>query len=317
MARGITENDVHTAADALVAAGERPTVERIRAHLGTGSPNTVTRWLETWWQGLGNRLDGHQARLAVPDAPEAVARAAGQWWGLALEEAKESLEASLSDERAALQSERDDLRKAREALDAEATALRADTEAALASQRLAETQSTELTRLVSRVELQLEELTRQRDAAIGEKDESEASRQAVEQRLQALQASADVERDGFLRHIRAVEERANTEIDRTRLEAKELKSQVRDLGLAHAAAEKSARQQLDQANVEAKEAQRELSVQRSRAEAAESRLAQLQEVSDVVEAAIRRAGASTGSAAGRKKTANPAQKKRTKIAGNK
>ena len=41
MARGITEEDVHSAADALVCAGERPTVERIRAHLGTGSPNTV------------------------------------------------------------------------------------------------------------------------------------------------------------------------------------------------------------------------------------------------------------------------------------
>lgn len=29
MARGITESDVHTAADAIVDAGERPTVERI------------------------------------------------------------------------------------------------------------------------------------------------------------------------------------------------------------------------------------------------------------------------------------------------
>ena len=85
MARGITEHDVHTAADALVAAGERPTVERIRAHLGTGSPNTVTRWLETWWRALGLRLDGHQARLHLPEAPEAVARAAGQWWNLALD----------------------------------------------------------------------------------------------------------------------------------------------------------------------------------------------------------------------------------------
>ena len=59
MARGITESDVHTAADEIVGLGERPTVERVRAHLGTGSPNTVTRWLETWWQGLGRRLDAH------------------------------------------------------------------------------------------------------------------------------------------------------------------------------------------------------------------------------------------------------------------
>ncbi|MCC8469305.1 DNA-binding protein, partial [Xanthomonas phaseoli] len=36
MARGITESDVHCAADALVADGKRPTVERIRAYLGTG-----------------------------------------------------------------------------------------------------------------------------------------------------------------------------------------------------------------------------------------------------------------------------------------
>jgi hypothetical protein len=55
MARGITEAQVHAAADALVAAGERPTVERIRAHLGSGSPNTVTRLLDTWWAGLGPR----------------------------------------------------------------------------------------------------------------------------------------------------------------------------------------------------------------------------------------------------------------------
>ena len=317
MARGITEHDVHTAADALVAAGERPTVERIRAHLGTGSPNTVTRWLETWWRALGLRLDGHQARLHLPEAPEAVARAAGQWWNLALEAAKASLEEELSVERAALQSDRDALQQARKALDAEAAALRTDKEAALAAKRLAEAQSTELTRLVTRLEAQVEEITGQRDTAGKRETEIEASRQALEQRFQALQASADGERDGFLKHIRAVEERANTEIDRTRQEIKDLKTQVRDLGVTQAAAEKSARQLLDQAKAEAKEAQRELSVQRTRAESAESRLAQLQDVSDAVEAAIRRAGASSGPVTGRKKAVSPAPKKRSKIAGSK
>src|SRR5690625_4142636 len=68
MARGLAGNDVHAAAGALADAGERPTVERIRAHLGTGSPNAVTRWLETWWQGLGQRLQANRARLEVPEA---------------------------------------------------------------------------------------------------------------------------------------------------------------------------------------------------------------------------------------------------------
>ncbi|MDE2085941.1 MAG: DNA-binding protein, partial [Xanthomonadaceae bacterium] len=69
MPKGITEMQVHTAADALVAAGERPTVERIRAHLGTGSPNTVTRLLDSWWQALGARLTAQHAVASIPDAP--------------------------------------------------------------------------------------------------------------------------------------------------------------------------------------------------------------------------------------------------------
>ena len=43
MARGITESDVHTAANEIVGLGERPTVERVRAHLGTGSSNRARR----------------------------------------------------------------------------------------------------------------------------------------------------------------------------------------------------------------------------------------------------------------------------------
>lgn len=47
MAKGISELDAHQAADDIVATDECPTVERIRAYLGAGPPNTVTRWLET------------------------------------------------------------------------------------------------------------------------------------------------------------------------------------------------------------------------------------------------------------------------------
>ena len=316
MARGITENDVHTAADALVAAGERPTVERIRAHLGTGSPNTVTRWLESWWQGLGKRLDVHQAILTVPEAPEEVARVAGQWWALALEAAKASLQDGLSVERAAIQADRNALLKARESLNAEAATLRAETEAALAAKQLAEAQSTELERLVSRLETQIEELALQRDAANAREAEIESSRQVLEQRIQTLQTSADAEREGFLQHIRAVEDRANAEVDRTRQEAKDLQIQLKELGRAHAAAEKASRQLLDQAIADAKDIQRELTLQRTRAEAAESRFGQLQDVSAAVEAAIRRAGATPGQNAGRK-VAPSTPRKRSKIASGK
>ncbi|WP_330970412.1 DNA-binding protein, partial [Lysobacter sp. A3-1-A15] len=73
MARGITQDDVDRAANALLLAGERPTIERVRQFLGTGSPNTVTRLLENWWQGLGTRLQVRQQKVELPDAPPAVA----------------------------------------------------------------------------------------------------------------------------------------------------------------------------------------------------------------------------------------------------
>src|SRR3546814_21133075 len=88
MARGMTEPAFHSAAGAIVDEGERPTGGRIRAHLCTGSRNTVTRWLETWWQGLGQGLQAQQASLSLPDAPDAVGKVAGELWRLALEHAQ-------------------------------------------------------------------------------------------------------------------------------------------------------------------------------------------------------------------------------------
>lgn len=58
MARGITEADVLEAADALLARGERPTIERVRQELGRGSPNTVNRHLDAWWTSLAQRVQG-------------------------------------------------------------------------------------------------------------------------------------------------------------------------------------------------------------------------------------------------------------------
>lgn len=49
MARpGITYQEVAAAADSIVAAGENPTIQRVRAALGTGSPNTIHKHLTAW-----------------------------------------------------------------------------------------------------------------------------------------------------------------------------------------------------------------------------------------------------------------------------
>ena len=56
--RGVGAVHVALAADALLREGLRPTIERIREHLGRGSPNTINPLLDQWWKGLAARLSG-------------------------------------------------------------------------------------------------------------------------------------------------------------------------------------------------------------------------------------------------------------------
>jgi hypothetical protein len=84
--RGVTGLDVDRAADALLRAGERPTNERIRAKLGTGSPNTINPLLDAWWNKLAARLDSGPA--ALHRLPESVAHLAETLWLQALDEGR-------------------------------------------------------------------------------------------------------------------------------------------------------------------------------------------------------------------------------------
>ncbi len=49
---GITSAQVAAAADRLTADGTRVTIEAVRSHLGTGSPNTVHKHLKLWRAGV-------------------------------------------------------------------------------------------------------------------------------------------------------------------------------------------------------------------------------------------------------------------------
>ena len=99
MARsGITQAQVNEAADALLRGGERPTIERVRQALGTGSPNTLVRLLEGWWSDLGRRLDAQAAKIALPDAPEPVVAAASQLWLVAVEHAQGWAKMAIADD---------------------------------------------------------------------------------------------------------------------------------------------------------------------------------------------------------------------------
>jgi hypothetical protein len=81
--RGITAGDVERAADALLREGDRPTIEKIRAKIGRGSPNTINPLLDAWWKRLASRLDAGPA--AFHRLPESVAHVAEALWIQALD----------------------------------------------------------------------------------------------------------------------------------------------------------------------------------------------------------------------------------------
>jgi len=84
--RGITAGDVERAADALLREGDRPTIDKIRAKIGRGSPNTINPLLDAWWQRLASRLDFGPA--AFHRLPESVAHVAEALWMQALDEGR-------------------------------------------------------------------------------------------------------------------------------------------------------------------------------------------------------------------------------------
>src|SRR3990167_6235798 len=104
--RGVQPDEVCAAADAVLAQGERPTIERVREHLGRGSPNTVAPMLDAWYASLAKRLDansGEEGAGEQGELPAPVLRAAKALWGRAQQHAQEQAAQSVQVDRDALE----------------------------------------------------------------------------------------------------------------------------------------------------------------------------------------------------------------------
>ncbi|MDR6859510.1 DNA-binding protein [Variovorax guangxiensis] len=144
--RGIQETDVFEAADALLAEGRRPTIERVRLKIGRGSPNTVSPMLERWFATLSERLvsvqpaPGRPAGGNADGMPPGVRNAAKLLWESARREAEEVQRGELDAARAALQEREAALIEAQDALARREKAfaqVRASLDSALASSQQA------------------------------------------------------------------------------------------------------------------------------------------------------------------------------------
>jgi len=301
MAKGITEIDVHRAADALVATGERPTVDRIRQHLGTGSPNTVTRWLDSWWQGLGTRLSAQQAKAALPNAPAEVTALASQLWEQALACAGLLLEADMQAERDALAASRAELAGQVSTWEGEVrehAKIAGEARGLLAA---TETRLTDLQRLVEQQAAQVSDLQQQRSALQQRSEQAESHAAELAARLDTTMAAAADERELLLQQFRGLEERTAGEVDRSRQEAKRSQTQGDAREREWRATETSWQRRLEQAGRDTAAAQREAAAEQARAQALEHQLSRLGDLAASVEAALARVKP-TGTPPPRKKT---------------
>ena len=97
MARGISETDVWNACDALLLEGARPTIERVRQKIGSGSPNTVSQFLDTWFKHLGGRIKDPGAFSAPPGIPDPIVQAAKHFWEVAMAQSRLDFDERLHD----------------------------------------------------------------------------------------------------------------------------------------------------------------------------------------------------------------------------
>ena len=234
MARsGITQAQVNEAADALLRGGERPTIERVRQALGTGSPNTLVRLLEAWWSDLGRRLDTQATKISLPDAPEAVVAAASQLWLAAVEHAQDLAKTALAEDVAVLASERAAMQERELRRDADLAAAHAATQKALEIQVNAETRLADLDRLNQSLALQRDDLQMQRDAVIAERDVLASRLAEAHDTHEQVQRDAVAERQTLEAQFRASENRWLQEVDRARQDASKTQTRLDQLETRH------------------------------------------------------------------------------------
>jgi hypothetical protein len=276
--RGIQESDVFAAADALLAEGKRPTIERVRLHIGRGSPNTVSPMLERWFATLGERLVSHHAgagKSAGNDAdgmPVGVRNAAKLLWETARREAEEVQRAEAAAVREQLQAREDALAEAQHVLRQREEAFaqsRVSLDAALASSQQAretlERQLKEHAIEAHRVRGGLEDEIKRLTALL-----SQAA--AVQDAMRREHTDALAVKDQDLRRTEerhaAQERRMLEDVDRARQAAKQAdagfaKEQQRRLQSEEAAAQtlEAGRQRLRETQQAAQQMERELRAQ--------------------------------------------------------
>ena len=227
-ARGIGQQDVWAAADALIAEGLRPTIERVRLKIGRGSPNTVSPLLEAWFATLAPRLGVGVAKSAGELVPALVLKAMTTVWETAQLAAREDAalqlvqqQQAVANARTAVLHQQNDVARREQSLQERQSAL----DDALVAAR---SQITDLTGRLETLQLALAK----REAHL---DTVRAALEAQEKQRDADRLRVDEERKSYADEKRRLEERTVSaehrllgELDRERQRSKQAKAALAD-----------------------------------------------------------------------------------------
>lgn len=225
--RGVQQHEVNAAADALIAQGVRPTIERVRGQMGRGSPNTVAPMLDTWFAGLAGRL-GLDAGLEEGGPPHEVRHLLGLLWTAAVDAGAQRAETTLSAQLGQLQFDQQTLATARQDLATQEAALAEkaagiDQALELAKRQLDE-RNGEMVQLRSDLGTAMADLARARSSLAGVVQERDADRQAFAEQQRAHAA----ERQRIEERTAGTERRLLEDVDRNRQDAKAARTALVD-----------------------------------------------------------------------------------------
>jgi predicted nucleic acid-binding Zn-ribbon protein len=218
MSSCVPEQEVFDAADAVLARGERPTVERVRLEMGRGSPARVGALLDDWWKRLSARL---RAETRLPGLPTEVAHAFVDIWKQATLMAEAVVEQGVSVQRTVLAEERERLAGLEEQARKDVALARTQTSEAQTARLSSETRLKDMQALLDQRHADLDDMRQQRT-------EYRAKLASAEQKLVDAAAQAETTRVEQERYTRDVEDRSHREVDRAREEIKAVGAQLQE-----------------------------------------------------------------------------------------
>lgn len=221
--RGIQQQDVQQAADALIAEGLRPTIERVRQKIGRGSPNTVSPLLDAWFATLGERLGLKDGGEDGGPLPEPVQQAASLLWEAALLVSREEAQRALAQAHQAVAAERAELAQRETDFEHEKQALKVRQMATDEALQGVRSQLSDSAARLKDAEILLSRRERDIDALREKLTHLETERDAAQHRSEEEARHHAQERVRLEARATANERRLLEELDRERQEVKRIK----------------------------------------------------------------------------------------------